>query len=136
MVGVGTLLFLLAAWYALSWLLRRDYPRLRVFLWIASAAGVLAVLALESGWVVTEVGRQPWIVHNYMTVSQAATTNGGVWITFVTIVAIYAALGTTVVLVLRRMARSWDRGIDETAVPYGPSPVTLAEPPAEEVPVP
>jgi cytochrome d ubiquinol oxidase subunit I len=38
MVGVGTLLFLLAAWYALSWLFRRDYPRLRLFLWVASAA--------------------------------------------------------------------------------------------------
>jgi cytochrome bd ubiquinol oxidase subunit I len=136
MVGVGTLLSLLAAWYALSWLFRRDYPRLRLFLWIASAAGVLAVVALEAGWVVTEVGRQPWIVHNYMQVGQAATTNGGVWITFVVICAIYLAVGVTLIVVLRRMSRRWPDGeLDESDVPYGPTPVTL-EPEPTEVPVP
>ena len=56
--------------------------RRKLFLWIAAGAGVASVLALEAGWVVTEVGRQPWIVYNYMKVEQAATTNGGVWITF------------------------------------------------------
>ena len=135
MVGIGTLLFLLAAWYALSWIFRRDYPRLRLFLWIASAAGVLSIVALEAGWVVTEVGRQPWIVHNYMRVAQGATTNGGVWITFLTICAIYVAVGTTLVLVLRRMSRRWPGrgGMDESDVPYGPTPVALEREP--EVPV-
>lgn len=135
MVGMGTLLFLLAAWYALSWLIRRNYPRMRLFLWIASAAGVMAVLALEAGWVVTEVGRQPWIVHNYLRVDQAATTNGGVWITFIVICALYAALGTSLVLVLRRMSRRWEggRALDPSDVPYGPTPVTLEREP--EVPV-
>jgi cytochrome d ubiquinol oxidase subunit I len=95
---------------------------------------VLAVLALESGWVVTEVGRQPWIVHNYLRVNQAATTNGGVWITFVTICVLYAALGTTLVLVLRRKSRrAEERGIDESDVPYGPTPLTLER--EAEVPV-
>jgi cytochrome d ubiquinol oxidase subunit I len=137
MVGIGTLLFLLAAWYALSWLFRRDYPRLRVFLWIASAAGVLAIVALEAGWVVTEVGRQPWIVHNYMRVNQAATTNGGVWITFLTICAIYLAVGVTLVIVLRRMSRRWEtRGFDDSTVPYGPPEPAGDGQRAEEVPVP
>ena len=40
------------------------------FLWSRGVAGVAAVVAIEAGWVVTEVGRQPWIVHNYMTVQQ------------------------------------------------------------------
>ena len=46
---------------------------------IAAAAGVLSVVTLEAGWVVTEVGRQPWIVRNYMKVEDAATGNTGVW---------------------------------------------------------
>jgi cytochrome d ubiquinol oxidase subunit I len=82
MVGLATLLFLLSAWYGLSWLFRRDMPRSRLFLFVASGAGVAAVVAMEAGWVVSEVGRQPWIVYNLMKVEDAATANTGVWITF------------------------------------------------------
>ncbi len=107
MVGIGTLLFLLSAWYALSWLFRRDLPKTRLFLWIATFAGIASVLALEAGWTVTEVGRQPWIVSQQFRVTQAATTNGGVWVTFLVIVAIYLGLAVTTILVLRKMSRRW-----------------------------
>jgi cytochrome bd ubiquinol oxidase subunit I len=122
MVGLGTLLFLLSAWYWLSWIFRRDMPRSRLFLWIASGAGVAAVLAMEAGWVVTEVGRQPWIVRGHMKVEDAATTNEGVWITFIVVVAIYLTLATTVVLVLRNMGRRFRRQDElvDSDVPYGP----------------
>ncbi len=122
MVGVGTLLFLLSAWYALSWIFRRDNPRLKLFWWFAAGAGVLSVLALEAGWVVTEVGRQPWIVRNYYKVEQAATTNEGIWATFLVVVALYAGVAVTLVLVLRSMSRRWRAhaiAIDSD-VPYGP----------------
>ena len=59
MVGLGTLLFLLALWYGRRWIFRRDMPRASWFLRIAAAAGVLAVITMEAGWVVSEVGRQP-----------------------------------------------------------------------------
>jgi cytochrome d ubiquinol oxidase subunit I len=129
MVGIATALFLLAVWYALSWIFRRRMPQSKLFLWIAAGAGIASVIALEAGWVVTEVGRQPWIVHNYMKVDQAATTNGGVWITFLVICALYAVVGTTLILVMRRMSRRWreQRELDESDVPYGPTPVTLEE---------
>jgi cytochrome d ubiquinol oxidase subunit I len=132
MVGVATLLFLLAVWYALSWVFRRRMPQSKLFLWIASAAGVLSVVALEAGWVVTEVGRQPWIVRNFMKVEQGATTNGGVWITFIVILLLYAVVGTTLILVMRRMSRRWraEQGLDDSDVPYGPSPLSLEEEPA------
>jgi cytochrome d ubiquinol oxidase subunit I len=122
MVGLATLLFLLSAWYWLAWIFRRDMPRSRLFLWIASGAGVAAVLAMEAGWVVTEVGRQPWIVHNYMKVEDAATTNDGVWITFIVVAAIYLTLATTLVLVLRSMSRRFRRQdkLVDSDVPYGP----------------
>ena len=70
----------------------------------AACAGVLGVITMEAGWVVTEVGRQPWIVYNHMKVEDAATGNTGVWITFLAVVVLYAAVGTTTILVLRGMA--------------------------------
>ena len=93
MVGLGTLLILLAVWYGATWLFRKDMPQSKLFLCVASTAGVLAVITMEAGWVVSEVGRQPWIVYNLMKVEDAATGNTGVWITFVAVVVLYAALG-------------------------------------------
>src|SRR4029450_10259964 len=49
MVGLGTLLFLLALWYAAAWLFRRDMPRSRPFLWVGSAAGVPAGVGVGAG---------------------------------------------------------------------------------------
>ena len=83
MVGLGTLLFLLSAWYGMCWIFRRDMPQSKLFLRIASFAGVAAIVCMEAGWVVSEVGRQPWIVYNLMKVEDAATANTGVWITFI-----------------------------------------------------
>ncbi len=122
MVLLGTALTLLGLWYGVVWVFRRDVPRSRVFLWAAALAGVASVVALEAGWVVTEVGRQPWIVHDYMKVPQGATSNGGVWLTFVVVTVLYAGLAVTTIAVLRRMSRRWRAagGLDENAVPYGP----------------
>jgi cytochrome bd ubiquinol oxidase subunit I len=129
MVGLGTLLFLLALWYAAAWLFRRDMPRSRPFLWAASAAGVLAIVAMEAGWVVSEVGRQPWIVYEVMRVDDAATANTGVWITTILVGLLYAGLGVTTVLVLRLMSRRGreEGDVDDADVPYGPD-VDVPEP--------
>jgi len=135
MVGLGTLLFLLSAWYGLSWAFRRRMPGNRVFLGLAASAGVLSVITMEAGWVVTEVGRQPWIVYEYMKVEDAATANTGVWITFVVVTLLYAALGVTAILVLRGMSRRFRRagGFIESAGPYGPrEPDDRAAVPEEE----
>jgi cytochrome d ubiquinol oxidase subunit I len=124
MVGIGTLLLLLAGWYGVVWLVRRRAPRGRLFLAAVSASGVLAVLAMEAGWIVTEVGRQPWIVYEVMRVEDAATGNEGVWATFVGVVLLYLVLGTTTVLVLRAMSRRFRRqaAFRDDDTPYGPSP--------------
>ena len=124
MVGIGTLLFLLSVWYAASWIFRRRMPQSRWFLRAAATTGVLSVICMEAGWVVAEVGRQPWIVYNRMRVEDAATVNTGVWMTFIVVVLLYLALGTTLVLVLRGMSR---RSRAQTAfvehdTPYGPQP--------------
>ncbi|MSO86922.1 MAG: cytochrome ubiquinol oxidase subunit I [Acidimicrobiia bacterium] len=122
MVGIGMLLLLLALWYGAAWLFRRDMPQSRLFLLMASASGVLALIAMEAGWVVTEVGRQPWIVYNLQRVDDAATANTGVWITFIGIVVLYAALAATTIYVLRTMSIRFKREDHHNQpVPYGPS---------------
>ena len=133
MVGLGTLMCLLAAWYWGCWIFRRDMPRSKLFLRLASGAGVVAVITLEAGWVVSEVGRQPWIVYNLMKVEAAATANTGVWVTFLGVVALYAGVGVTTILVLRGMSRRFREqeaggpdDFDETDSPYGPNePIPL-----------
>ena len=65
----------------------------------------------------------------HASVQDAATTNSGVWVTFLAIVGIYLAVGVTTILVLRGMARRWRDagGGEESDVPYGPSaPPTAA----------
>jgi cytochrome bd ubiquinol oxidase subunit I len=128
MVGAGTLLSLLALWWGLAWLFRRNIPKSKWFLRIASIAGVLSIITLEAGWVVAEVGRQPWIVHGYLRVKDAATENTGVWVSFIAVVILYLAVGVTTVLVLRGMSRRYREQAagaggpgDESDVPYGPS---------------
>ena len=128
MVGLGTLLFLFTLWYWASWIFRRDMPRSRWFLRGAAISGFLAVLALEAGWTVSEVGRQPWIVYEKMKVVDAATANTGIWITFIGVIVLYVGLGITTILVLRMMSRRYRENAPsgEADVPYGPS-----EPPSE-----
>jgi cytochrome bd ubiquinol oxidase subunit I len=122
MVGIATLLFLLAAWFAIAWWRKRDLPQTKWFLRGAALAGVGAVVAMECGWIVTEVGRQPWIVNGYMRTADAVTPAQGIWWVFGLTMALYTALGVTTVLVLRGLSRRWRKGGEEPegAVPYGP----------------
>jgi cytochrome d ubiquinol oxidase subunit I len=117
MVGTGFALLALAAWYALAWWRRRDIPRSRWFLRAASIAGLVAIVSLETGWIVTEVGRQPWTVTGLLLTTDAVTTTGNVWAFFSAVLVIYAAVGVATILVLRSMRRRWAT-VD---VPYGPS---------------
>src|SRR4051795_7507182 len=121
MVGICTMLMVLALWLALHWWRRRVIPRSRWFLRATAISGVASVVALECGWIVTEVGRQPWIVYNVMHTADAVTQANGIWITFTLVVGLYIALGATLIITLRAMSRRW-RGEDAQPddVPYGP----------------
>jgi cytochrome d ubiquinol oxidase subunit I len=75
MAGLGSLSVIPLLWLLLAWWRRRALPRHRWFWLLAAGAGPAAVVAMEAGWIVTEVGRQPWVVYKLMTTAQAATTN-------------------------------------------------------------
>ncbi|MGI5240120.1 cytochrome ubiquinol oxidase subunit I [Dactylosporangium sp. CA-139066] len=123
MVGTGFALLALAAWFGWAWWRRRDLPRSRWFLRAAAAAGVVSVVALESGWVVTEVGRQPWTVVGLLLTRDAVNTSGNMWAFFAGTLLLYIAVGVGAILVLRSMRRRWaaagpPRSVE---VPYGPA---------------
>jgi cytochrome d ubiquinol oxidase subunit I len=122
MVGIGTALLGLSAWFGFVWWRRRDLPRTRWFLRAAAVAGIAAAVAMEAGWIVTEVGRQPWVVYGELRTADAVTTAGGIWWWFAAIVVLYVAVIGTGVAVIRSMARRWkgerDPGDDDDAGPY------------------
>src|SRR6478735_1044721 len=107
MVGICTALIGLGLWLGIGWWRKKDFPQSRWFLRATAVSGVLAVVALECGWIVTEVGRQPWIVYNVMRTSDAVTQASGIWVTFAAVVVLYVVLGTVLVITLRAMARRW-----------------------------
>jgi cytochrome d ubiquinol oxidase subunit I len=120
MVGIGTALLALGAWVGFAWWRRRDIPKTPWFLRAVAVSGAASILALWCGWIVTEVGRQPWIVQGYMRTSEAVTEADGIWFTFGVLILLYATIGTVAVLVLRRMSRRWREGAPERGTPYGP----------------
>ena len=126
MVAIGFALVFWSAWCAWTWWRRRGLPTLRrsttPFLVGVAVSGAAATLAMEAGWVVTEVGRQPWIVYKVELVSQAVTTSGGVTFTFLAVLVIYPLLTAATIATLVVMARRWRMRVDASApdVPYGP----------------
>ena len=126
MIGAGTLMVLIAVWFAWRWRAARrggPDPFSKRMLQATIAAGALSLIALESGWITTEVGRQPWIVYGVMRVEDAVTSNGGIWITLAVMIVVYSAMGIAAALVLRSMARRWrDTGVVDLPTPYDPGP--------------
>jgi cytochrome bd ubiquinol oxidase subunit I len=122
MVGLAFLLLLAGLWALYEWWRRRRLPPQRPFWWAGAVSGVAAVVAMECGWVVTEVGRQPWVVYRLQTTAAAATTNGGVLTSLSLVIVMYAVLGAVTIVILRMLSRRWRRGdVSEAAVPYGPN---------------
>jgi cytochrome d ubiquinol oxidase subunit I len=106
MVGIGTLLALLGLWFFLARWRRGALPRSRWFYRLVVAAGPASLVALISGWIVTEVGRQPWIVYELMRVEDAVTGAEGIPVGYATLVVVYLGLIAIALYMLRRLART------------------------------
>jgi cytochrome d ubiquinol oxidase subunit I len=102
MVLLGTLLLGIAAWAAWLAVRRRrlaDSTWLLRSLVVAAPAGFIAI---EAGWVVTEMGRQPWIIYEVMRTADAVTPMPGLVVPFTLFTGVYLLLAVVVVLLLRR----------------------------------
>jgi cytochrome d ubiquinol oxidase subunit I len=105
MVASGFALGGLCLWYwGWAWFKRR-FPTGRRLLVAVVAAGPLSVIGMEAGWIVTEMGRQPWIVHGIIRTADAATSAPALGLTFTIFIAIYVALGITCARLLLLLAR-------------------------------
>ncbi len=110
MVGLGSLILLIASWGAWRWWRARRRgitPRIahtRPWLWAAAFTGPAAMVAMLAGWEVTEGGRQPWIVYQHMLVADAATRTTGLGWALLATILIYLGLALALVLILRKLA--------------------------------
>jgi len=101
MVGIGSWLALLALWAGLLWWQRRLFDS-RLFLTAVFCSTALGFVAIEAGWIVTELGRQPWIVQGVMRTSDAVTPMPGLIVPFMLFTLIYIVLAAVVIALIRR----------------------------------
>ncbi|MCX6047105.1 MAG: cytochrome ubiquinol oxidase subunit I [Chloroflexi bacterium] len=102
MVGSGMIMLALAVWAGWLWWRRRTLPDNRWLLRGLVAAGPLGFIAIETGWVVTEVGRQPWIIYGVVRTADAVTPMTGLVTPFVTFTLLYIFLSIVLVFLLLR----------------------------------
>lgn len=116
MVGCGVALLALAVIYGLLyWRVRAAVFQKRWLLWLAVLAGPLGFIALEAGWLVTEMGRQPWVIQNVLRTADAVTTASGVLPVFWIFTLLYLLLGAMVVLLLRTLRQKYGAAPREAA---------------------
>ena len=107
MVGLG-FLFVLLVFIGLVLAWTRKLSQNRWFLWVMSIAIILPYVASELGWVVAEIGRQPWIVFGLLRTADAASRNltpGDVLGSLVAFIVIYVSLAVVDVFLLTRYAK-------------------------------
>lgn len=105
MVAIGMGLAALSAFYWLGKRLKWSFVDSKLFRWLLVLGGPAALIAIETGWWLAEVGRQPWILRGIMRVEDAATTSGQVDFMLVLFAGLYLVLGVGSVVVLTRMFR-------------------------------
>jgi cytochrome d ubiquinol oxidase subunit I len=94
---------------------KRGLPDARWLLWLLVAASPLGFIAIEAGWTVTEVGRQPWVVYNILRTADAVTPMPGLVVPFLTFTVLYLFLAVIVVWLL------WRQVVASPQIPAGAS---------------
>ena len=108
MVGLGTLLMLAGLVYFIS-LKKKHWLKSRKYWLLFIITAPLGFIALEAGWVVTEVGRQPWIIHQVMRTEDAVTPMPGMKYSFFFYLFLYIILGITVTWLMNRQMKALNK---------------------------
>jgi cytochrome d ubiquinol oxidase subunit I len=119
MVALGSYLALLSLWIAWAAWRRHDIGSDRRLLAAIALAAPMGFIAIEAGWTVTEVGRQPWIIYGVMRTADAVTPMPGLIYPFVVFTVLYCFLGAIVAWLLYRQILRSPRG-DEWSRIYSP----------------
>ncbi|MFD0051204.1 cytochrome ubiquinol oxidase subunit I [Actinomycetes bacterium NPDC127524] len=100
MVGIGSLLILLAAAVIIweKWFKKERFPRFLMWLFVIS--GPLAVLSIECGWIFACTGRQPWTIYNFLTTKESVTSTSNLGLLFILFLIVYLILAVSVLFVL------------------------------------
>ena len=102
MVGAGLYLMLLGFLAGFLVWRRRSLPLERWYLWMVIVGGPLGLIAIQAGWIVTEVGRQPWVIYGIMRTKDAVTPMPGLVVPFLMFSLLYFVLGIVVIALLKR----------------------------------
>ena len=105
MVAIGMFLLLIGLLYFFALWKKRAWLTKNWFLKLFIAATPLGFIAVEAGWTVTEVGRQPWIIQGVMRTSEAVTPMPGIHYSFYLFTFIYFTLSLAVVFLLSRQIK-------------------------------
>ena len=103
MLACATALALVGLAWAILRLRRRRPPLDRALLIAVVACGPLGFIAVEAGWVVTEVGRQPWVAYGVVRTRDAVTGVSGLGVPFALVTGVYVLLGVVVAVLLARL---------------------------------
>lgn len=106
MVGLGMILMALSVLYFFSSWKKKDWQKTRWFLWLFVVATPLGFIAIEAGWTVTEVGRQPWIIYEILKTKDAVSPIPGIAYSFYLFTVIYLSLTAVVTFLLIRQIKA------------------------------
>lgn len=120
MVGLGMILFAIALVYFIALFNKKSWLRSKWLLKTFAFSIPLGYIALEAGWVVTEVGRQPWIIYNIMRTKDAVTPMPGIAYSFYIFTAVFISLSAIVIFLLHRQMQMVGKLYDPTDPNYQP----------------
>lgn len=106
MVGAGFLMAFVSVLYLLIRWRWKHIIEKRWWLWLIALLTPLGFIAVEAGWTVTEVGRQPWIIYGFMRTKDAVSSMPGLQYSFYLITGVYVLLSLIVVWLMKRQIRT------------------------------
>ncbi|RXK85639.1 cytochrome ubiquinol oxidase subunit I [Filimonas effusa] len=121
MVGLGMIMLCIAVIYFIAFWKKKQWLQSKWLLRLFVFATPLGFIAVEAGWTVTEVGRQPWIIHGIMRTSEAVTPMPGIVYSFYIFTAVYFSLACIVTFMLYRQIKMVGKLYD---LPANTSPLT------------